>query len=618
MRFLAIPILSLLAFLPGPQPQQKGEVPEFREPVPAAQPEPVAAILPPVLPALEPPQKPADPLAGMKAAPNPTVAAAAALADAKGLDDASRFYVRYLWVPGGAADSDLWRTVVFALNTISRSPIPYRPVVLAKGELIRLDLRALGPVASDLTSYLEQWEFLQNDPHFSLLVTKDMLAALAGLGVDQEVQIKVTEDISKTVPPFQHEGRTLTTKWTTRTVLKSVPVAEAVKKVALVRLDPVHVPALVELQQVCQSRAPIVHYAYFATRSLGTVKEDGLYKELWGGLYYDLAGIADTQDGLLEAVGVGNVKAGITATEIFAKLRSDQRVAIFRSDVTGQPRRVEWFLIPSGRNGPAWAFITNDVAQKDIDLSQHPILNLDKVKDRGREIIFGKPNGFQGFSINNAEGKRLDAVPQDIANDRTVPTPHPPILHGAIACIRCHGVHDGYQPLRNDALAILRHFDAFGDVGRENLNREVTDTVNRIAGWYAGSPDRVLRMARDEYAAAVLRATGPWKSSVDQVDIVRLASGKIGEVYNRYVYDLVTPRQALLELGFEVTEADAVATLKLLLPPAVGYGGPSSIIPEDPRLAALLSGLSINRTDWSLVYSFAAARVQQSLQRNGG
>ena len=59
-------------------------------------------------------------------------------------------------------------------------------------------------------------------------------------------------------------------------------------------------------------------------------------------------------------------------------------------------------------------------------------------------------------------------------------------------------------------------------------------------------------------------------------------------------------------------KSKSVDYLKILLPPLPR--DVTGIIPEDPIIGALKSGLAVNRFQWELVYGDAAFRTQQSLR----
>lgn len=550
-----------------------------------------------------------------------------ARADCRTLPEGDRPFVRYLWARGG--DVATLRALSFAVNVVSRASVVVRPHPLGKGDLlvVRLDLRAYAPREADLKEWLTLWEEFQFDPDFSLLITKGSL-----------------KFATAQFPSWKGRGwvsRWKSTKKDGKTVWwRSNQVEEfsfgTLKDVELVRtpspeLDP---SAFLELASLTGSQAPVVSADYFLVRVLSTIKDRGVYALVYGGLYYDFAGVrkadnakATDEDLLLESLGVGSVAAGVTARKLFERLRGDQRVATFRSQVTGSPRQVELFhhLAVAPDVGAPLVSFTHDLRNQDVDVDVHPVANLLDFKDAAREVIWVRANGLHGYALFNGQGARQDEVPPDVARDHTIPPPHTARLQAALSCIACHEAEgsDGWKSVTNDVQKLLgpRHGrpDVFGDLSR--LGQTVPDTVDRLAGLYRGDFGRALARSRDDYALAVLKATGPWPgSNRAQADAVQLTAQKVVGLARAYVHDLVTPERALLELGVNARGHDGAALLgRLLRPdPDGAVGVPEAgvvVVPEDPRLAALRAGLGVGRFDWGFTRAFAAARVRQNLSK---
>lgn len=535
-----------------------------------------------------------------------------------------RPYTRFIWV----RESELanFQSVALAMGYISRGPLLYGPkdYPVIDGYLMQVDLQRLAfkLKGNDLQEMVDTWEELQYDPNFALLITKDMVRFL-----DKETVFNVSVREWKIVDEdkkFVENGKEVKGRWIRPIVVKQVKAEDlkALKNFEVARANGMHIPAaeFTELQHETQSLAPVVSYDYFITRALNSIRDDGLYKEVFGGLYYTFRGIkkggrekGTDLDALLEQLGVGNIEAGVTFEKLFEKVGTDQRAAIFRSKVTGRPRLVIWFQSPAGRETMGLVFITRDVKSKDVDIGQHPVLNLLEFKFAGSEVIFVLPNGLHGFAIVNAQGDLLDEVPIDIAADRTVPAPHHPRLETR-SCIFCHnttGTALGLQPFGNDVkLMLSSYFNAYGD--RAQLDELVADTLNRIDSLYSGSPEAILMKARNDYNYSFLKATGPIEEGGDQTEIVRLATENLMRVYSKHNWETVSPQRALYELGFVAPREHAKDALWILLPPEVSSGD-GVIIPEDARIWAIKQGIEINRTDWAFVYPFAAARVQTAL-----
>lgn len=413
---------------------------------------------------------------------------------------------------------------------------------------------------------------------------------------------------------------------------ESKPASTTSAIIDLIRFDrdDIDATAFQRLQQLTGSGAPVVSVPYFLQRALTTIKDKGVYAQVFGGRYYDLVGIKkakDTpgaedktdEDVFLAKVGAGDVSLkGFTAEQVFNQLRSDMRVAMFHSNVTGKPRRVDLLPSRADAEGQNKGFVTHDIRREDVDVNQHPIMNLARFTDAAREAIFPKANGLHYYALFNGKGDLLDAADINVVSDRTVPEPYEPELQSALSCIACHEArgHDGWQPVANDVLTLTgQHKDALRldtltDISVKNDLQ--VDVLLRIAGQYRGEFSFQLTRARNDYARAVLRAAGPWPDSDNQVQVVKTAMTHLVNTTRGYQYDRVDAYQALRELGLEVPKEQAVAVLnRVLLPDANARIGDFFL--EDPRIGAIKQGLSVPRHDWAMVEGFAAQRAQKRM-----
>jgi hypothetical protein len=559
-----------------------------------------------------------------------------------------RCFTRYLFVPAGESLSA--KTSSLALNYVSRATGLALPLPVANGVLLRVDLRWYAPRDQDLREWLAIWEEFAFDPSFALLLTKDTLEFTHQQADQFPVVERITTELVDTGKTRQihHTGGVFThpqsgkrhdlapgdydiTEYEVRekrTQTQNTTAQDKTKRITVdvVRLnsrgiDPV---AFCQLQEETHSLAPVVEHRYFKYRALNTIKDDGVFKTVFGGLYYDLKGIkraknvkgkekATDLDLFFENIGIGNIKGGENAEQLFDRLRSDQRAVLLKSQVTGKPREVSMFQTPNGREGSGWGAITGDIKDKRVDIGDRAYANLLTPRRDAREAIFPQPNGLLLFALFNGDGALQDEVPPDIANDTTVPDPYPKRLQ-IFGCITCHSLKgkDGWQPLENQVKKLIsRRLDIFDDRGVRG--RIASDTIDRLAGLFTGDFSKNLRRAQDDLAEYTLRATGPWPSSVgDQTDVCKLAAQRLHDEHDGFWWQLVDAQSALAELG--VVCADKKAAVKLLqqlLPPdrdAFAYG----VLLEDPRLGAILEGLAVPRSDWALSYSFAYARVQKN------
>jgi hypothetical protein len=592
-----------------------------------------------------------------------------ALADAETLSFDERFFTRWLWIPehGGlvdfAKDRRIMRLSSLALGYVSRGSSPQLPYPVAGGILLRVDLRRWWPQIKDLKEILALWEEFAFDPAFSLLLTKDTIA-FSGILISELPKRKIRRTVTrkrpgwtKTYRTINHPGGRLIVNddfstdhgqreagsWKVPLYWKSGDVQEIVEEevaalsgdVDVVRLNAPHINPIVfeRLQKHTSSLAPVVSWHYFVSRALTSIKDKGVYKTIWGGLYYDLRGIKKARDVLgkdtkatdldlfLQELGIGNIRGGETFKTLFNRLRSDQRAALFKSRVTGKPRGILGFNTPAGQEGSTFGAITYDVRDQDVDLGSRAYLNLLDPQAKAHEVIFGTRWGLLIFALFNGDGALQDEVPPDIAIDYTIPNGNTKRLQ-ILGCIACHSTdgRDGWQPFSNDVLRLLRGRlapDVFDDFvrGRDVKIRDpfrVSDTLDRLAGLYRGNMDKSLRRARDDLAEGTLRVTGPWEG-VDQTDICKQAATFLFDSYRDIWWNTVSARDALRHLGLETDPRESEKLYKLLLPPDVrAFVGGLNVAPEDARIAAPGQGLGVPWTDFALSWSFSQSRIQKN------
>jgi hypothetical protein len=573
-------------------------------------------------------------------------------------------YIRYIWVPSGSSKHA--QACSLAVNiACNRGTVIVRPMPIGKDKLLlqRINLRHYSFNERDLEELVEVWEQFQFDPRFNLLLTKDTLE-FSETKLPRKRMVSQWKDVLVEVPAYVQNGQTFTKKWI-KTESKVEIDVDVVREVAP-HLDKGLVAALIE---ATGSQAPIVSLPYFMFRSLSTIqdanvekkllyknlmekrfitqaqydslieetrKEDELYKEIYGGLYYQLRGIkrgfkqGTDEENLFATFGIGNVKNKTKVEQDFAEFVSDGRVVTERSGVaTGAgPRLTEIFRTKRGHtfDNTSFGAITRDLKRKSIDIGTHPIMNLIEFPHDASEFIAEGNTGLHVFALFDGTGNLLDQATDDVAADTTIPAPYGSVLQSAISCIRCHAKEGGWRILENDLAKLVGKknlLDVFDDFsfmvarkngkyfyhGHEYSRQEV---IQRLSGLYSGDPEFLaLPRARDDYARAILRATGPWEGEKDQTGIVQRACNEISAIYGDYWFKRVTAIDALHDLGVQGEWKDAKAAgvkLKELLPPPVIVRG---IAREDPRIAMLMAGIGITRSDFDLVYSFMAARVKR-------
>jgi hypothetical protein len=622
LAFLTVLSLSTLLGATGVPPEKEGKPDPLKDVELPPRAKPAAKVAP----------KEAAAPVKIKAHPTPDSGARAALQDANTSPFQDSPYWRYLWIDD--EDEELFKATALVVNYVSRSTFLYRPEIVPcpGGHLLRVDLRVLAPREDDFVEMARVWESLAFDPAFSLLITRDVLE-LGGLDLKLLPKVK-HKGVRKEKRPAE-EGKPA--------VEVLVPYEEEVDVLAagvdVLRLDAPDLDASVmaSLRSLTISDAPIVDYRYFVYRALSTVQDDGAYKTIFGGLYYQLRGVkkakdvkgkekATDEDVYFESLGVGNVAAGETYERLLDRVRGDLRPSVFLSNVTGKPRSVVVFHTPSEREGHSWGAVTWDLRDKDVDVKSHPVLSQIKPKIAAQEAIFPGPNGMPVFALFNGEGALQDEAPPDVVADRTVPSPHTTRLQGAISCIRCHGPHETWQPLSDD-LALLFTRDRLvplADLSKKgDFGSDLQDRLYGLHSVLPGFPpgpqprqkrvlDVLLSRSRQDFMLTVGQATGEWKRlGGRQTEVAVTAAQKISDIVGGYWYTPVDARTALLEIGLDVPGDQAAEVLDDLLPPEGGEPV-LGVLLEDARAEALAAGQKIGRPDWALVRSFVAGRTNRA------
>lgn len=536
-----------------------------------------------------------------------------ALADLLTLNPIDRFYTRYVHIPNPTVnDVKVVSFVSFWLGNMPAAPETRPPVVQGGNmQLVRLDPRAFLVHEEDQKRWLKTWEELTFDPNFSLLITSDSIKLLGK--VDGKWPFGIKEVSSKTgkflidVPPYTENGQEWKEKWVN---VVRVP-SDNVNKVALARLE-----------RETGSTAPVVNHHYFEMRATASIRESGVFESIFGGLYYDFAGIrtakqagkkkATDLDVLFQDLGIIDDADGpVKAQDKVDRLLSEQRVLLITSKVTGKKRGVAILPTLKSVRFRGVVLITLDVKDSSIDLLKDPFANLLGFEPDAREVIFVDANGSQKYALYNAQGALQREVPPDIAHDSTILPPYTQRLQTQ-GCITCHGTQaDGWQPIPNKAQVFRKsRVDLITDLSKKD--EKVIDTVNLIQSKYAGNADQLLRELKRETIGAVLQMTGPWveKGNEDQTKVYKLTATKYNEIRKYYWYTPVDAKTALEELGVDYGKAEPLTLLKGLLKPDISSRvDVYSLVPESPRIMLLLSGESISRTDFELEKGFIQGRI---------
>ena len=308
--------------------------------------------------------------------------------------------------------------------------------------------------------------------------------------------------------------------------------------------------AAARLRELTGSGGAILRGDYFVTQATTTLD---------GGVYYQLAGVAVTEDAFFTSIGLD--------VDSIDRLRADAGANLLRSLVTFKPRRI---VRRQGPLGGAWHTYDTAAATPERD----PIRNPFAFEYDAGEHIAAKRNGLHLYALFDRAGRRQAAVPDDIAKDMS--DPHGSgIVAPMISCVRCH-LEDGLRPFANDQRRLL-------DAGIEAFTERPRD-AERLAAFYFADLDKQLRRDREDFAQAVALATGGLAGAA--------ASAALADMVNRHRNDLVDAPRAATELGV------AVETLRAALRSS-----------HDPILNALAADIAVDRKQWEASFAEAALLV---------
>ncbi len=601
--------------------------------------------------------------------------------DLKGLPVEEQVYTRYVWVRSGVYyDAQAIYSALnhISRGSIIIRPIPLGKDKLI---VLRFNIRWYAPKDQDYQEWSDTFEELSFDPRFSLLLTKDLLGAGGKTPKANPNDFKVPEQkkgakesaldrFDPTMPikgeTFEQHAKRLKDYNAEREVQKvfvtkepidtyfnrlkaatlksleaksggnddnhpvafvqdkKVPKAEQNPDVVKVVSGHLDIAAWTYLTETTGSQAPVVSHDYFLSRALSQIQNKGIAKTIYGGLYYRFIGLpvkskkGTDLDNLFAKLGVGDVATAKTAKAVFDNLRSDQRVAIFQSQVTGRGRRIDFMRTLAGRIGDTQSIIsvTHDLNTESIDLGQDPIANLIDFKASGFEVIWELPNALHGFAAYNGEEAAVDQVPDNITHDHLVPSPYPSPLEPARSCITCHGSESGWKKVRNDAKELItKYLDVLDDNAGAKL--KLPEVINRLGSLYGGDVEKtLLPRGRDDYAASSLLATGPFlldpsdpkKGAKELTKAAIDMSAQITSVYSDYNWKTIDAQAALRDLGVEASKQEAPAMFLKLVTPKQEKGA-LGFVPESPRIGALGIGLALTRPQYDLEYSSIATRA---------
>ncbi|CAN5431090.1 hypothetical protein BH11PLA2_BH11PLA2_12100 [soil metagenome] len=154
----------------------------------------------------------------------------------------------------------------------------------------------------------------------------------------------------------------------------------------------------------------------------------------------------------------------------------------------------------------------------------------------GGEMIFGLPNGLQGYFLADGKGKRINEGPVDVVSDALKTAGSPAIVTGT-SCMNCH------------KYGII----GFTDTIREG-NALFGDAREKVLKLYPEKPEMDVLWKADEtrFLNALEKTIGPFvKVDEDARRPIRDFGEPVGEVTRAYLLADLTTTNAALELGIE-------------------------------------------------------------------
>lgn len=568
-------------------------------------------------------------------APIPAEAVAMAWTDVQTLPVSVQPYTRYIWVPTKKDRSA--RAMSYIVNsTVSQSRTPNYHAALYDNQLIRLNLEQLADDSKDFAkvqNLAARWDEIPN-PYFRIETSKEIVTEV----IEQVKVIKVggarvlsgqTTLITAPIDELfildgvQDGWFKVTVDGKTGFIRKNEAVivkTEVNREIPLRKIrnmaEHTNLAIADKLQRITQCNNPVVRHDAFLQHT---------FDQLNGGRYYDWIGIprasAEQKKQGLTDLKVLLLSLGVQKEDIENVVR-EQRVAMFRSGVTGKPRGVDVFkgLQSRAAENEGRIFVTNDVREGDVDPKRHPMRNLRDCPVAGHEVIWEWENGTMRYALYNEAESLVDEVPQEIATDHEIPRPHSTRLRPGISCLRCHGMGSfkGIQPLKNDVrdrADIYRkrypQLDIFDDAS--DTKGIVPEILKELASEYAGDLTKPLMRSRDDAEWACYKMTGGDSGGLTYQQM----TAEVTSIYNSYVYDLVTPQVACRELGFiaedEETAVEILNRLLPRLPDTLGQG----FSEEDPIIGYLKDGISVNRLGWEQAYVDAMNRTMLTIIQGG-
>ncbi len=498
-------------------------------------------------------------------------------------------YGRYITVPEWFDADYAFASVSQVLNsTISRTSNIVQPERVTD-RLIRIDLDKYAVRDEDLAEIVKLWELLAAKDNYFHIPAKTSAAIGA--------EVKLTDGTWKpcTIQKGgdQNGNRTIVYGGKTLTV-SAKDVRGGGDQLA-------DIEGLDDLAKTLGTNVPVIRFEEFIANAFSSVN---------GGLYYQFTGISGDLHGTVERfAGKDAADKLITALGDVRRGRLDpalsqSRALVITSAVTGRQRLVQVFFGSNGQPsvGPQVIAITLDVAEDNTDPNSDPLRNLRDFRAYdGGEAIFTLANGMLAYVVFDAKDQIIESVPDKVAADHAargiranVATTR--VFSGA-SCANCHesNVRNlGWQPVTNDALALVRLLSPLDDKSTNDRRRAVQELASQYG---ARDLESVFNLSRLPYQKQTHLATGLRTS--------KAVTGGIADTYWGYHYDRITPVEAARDLGHNLNAADSQALL-LRIPPGIGVDE----IREDAVLARLKDGQHVTPIQWRSVVSLVRERAE--------
>lgn len=398
--------------------------------------------------------------------PGDRAAAEAALRDVRTLPPELRPHVRYLLRSRRGAYPKFYKVLNFQVHSLSTEPEFAPPAELTR-ELLRVNLKDYGWKR-------EVWERLATvEPYLHLAVVEEG-AAPAHVPAPKQEARWVSYDKGKT---FRRE-----------VIAEYVPAAPAAPKVVN-KPAPWGGPALAELGKELHSEAPLLRADWF-------VHQTGVAKDRVAG-YYAWLNLGEEEKDFQQLIGADPEKA--------RRRKKEAAASVAESDVTINNRSIEW----QEALGPGGYFLTSDFLKSFGRQNVLRVLKGETEPPRGdaTEQYGFLPCDLFAYWLGNAERKRQDEAPSNIAGDSESTRKGDRRVQVMLSCVRCH--KEGLRPVDDWVRRVYQG-------NPSALANKDYDKFKRIQRLYLSDLKGRLAEGNERYAKALARLNGEgWTARVN-------------------------------------------------------------------------------------------------------